>query len=459
MATPLIRLDDDTRARLARDLEVTVPFCPHRPTAFQQAFLLLDPVLDVMYGGAYAGAKSWGLLMAALRYVDRPGYSALLLRETLTQLEAEPNGLIPTLGSWLDMGPARWAARTRTWHFPSGATISFGYLQDPDDHRRYRGPSWHMVGIDQAEEIRPAHLQFMFSRLRKPAGDRIPLRYRLTANPGGRAHEYLTDRYHTITRDLDPTSGRAFLPARLEDNPHMDAAAYELSLSQLGEVEYARGRLGDWSAQVGGQVFHTDRIAALDSPPAGLRLVRAWDLASTEAVAGTDPDWTVGVLLGRTGQLVSDPDSQEVVLDVVRARLDPAGVDRLMSATARADGAAVPVVVEQEGRSAGRREISHIRRSLTEAVPGVRVHGVEPVGSKIERASPAARWANEGKLAVLNRPWAGPLLDELRQIGLGYRGHDDQCDALAIAHGWLDRSVPRRPTGQALAAARIGRID
>lgn len=452
----LAGLSDEELARLDNELKVRVPFFPGEPSPIQRAFLLLDPVLDVLYGGAYGPGKSWALLMAALRYTDRPGYGGLLMRATLTELEAEPNGLIPTLGGWLDHTAARWTPRTRTWHFPSGATITFGYLQDPDDHLRYRGPSWHFVGIDQAEEIRPSHLQFMFSRLRRRAGDELPIRYRLTANPGGRAHEFLVRRYRTIERDLDPRSGRAFLPGLIEDNPHLDVASYEEVLSQLGEVEYRRGRWGDWTATVAGQVFLTQHITAIDSPPPGLRLVRAWDLASTAAVSGTDPDWTVGMLLGRAGNSLQDPTPPlEVILDVVRDRVDPAGVDRLMVATAIADGPAVPVVVEQEGRSAGRREIEHIRRSLQTAVPGIRVFGVEPSGSKIERASPAARWVNEGRVGVLAKPWAGPLLAELSQVGVGYHGHDDQMDALALAHRWLDRQQTGRGTGAALAAARV----
>jgi phage terminase large subunit-like protein len=47
--------------------------------------------------------------------------------------------------------------------------------------------------------------------------------------------------------------------------------------------------------------------------------VRFWDLASTEAQAGADPDYTAGVLLGR------HKDGTFWVLDVVRQRLGPAG--------------------------------------------------------------------------------------------------------------------------------------
>src|SRR5262245_20221697 len=52
----------------------------------QRTFLLLDHVREVFYGGAAGGAKTAGILAAALQYVDQPHYDALLLRENFKQL-------------------------------------------------------------------------------------------------------------------------------------------------------------------------------------------------------------------------------------------------------------------------------------------------------------------------------------------------------------------------------------
>src|SRR6185503_3429726 len=60
-------------------------WCPHRPTERQQLFLSLTD-LEAFYGGAVAGGKTDALLMAALQYVDYPGYSALLLMKTFSDL-------------------------------------------------------------------------------------------------------------------------------------------------------------------------------------------------------------------------------------------------------------------------------------------------------------------------------------------------------------------------------------
>ena len=46
-------------------------------------------------------------------------------------------------------------------------------------------------------------------------------------------------------------------------------------------------------------LFKRDWFAVVDDVPADLDIVRYWDLAATEKTEFNDPDWTVGVKLGR----------------------------------------------------------------------------------------------------------------------------------------------------------------
>lgn len=460
------------------------PWVPYRPTPKQTAAFLLEDVLEVGYGGAAGGAKSWWLLGEALRHVDKPGYGVLILRNTLPDLTAEPNGLIPTLRRWLlphlDAKRVKWAGSTRTWHFPSGATISFGYLQDQagERYRKYAGPSWHCICIDQAEQFRPEHYRFMFSRLRSAIGTPYPIRFRSTFNPGGPAHDFLVERFNLLADYPDPLkcthcgqpwrghdstehmfSNRAFMPSFLDDNPHLDAS-YERSLMELGDVEYQRLRYGNFAITTSGALFKVQLFgAAVTGPPEATR-VRAWDLAATEATEGHDPDYTVGVLMARLGRV-------EWVEDVVRGRWTPDDVDRQMSETAARDGKAIPIAVEQEGRSAGAREIAAIRRNLR----GHRIIGVLPVGTKLQRAGQYARWVNQGKdpasssdpermatfsVNLCAGEWVPGYISELRNFKGDNRGHDDQVDASAIGHNYLDKYAPRAgwvPQSEQLATA------
>lgn len=77
----------------------TTSFVPHEPTSRQAAFLMLD-CLEAFYGGAGGGGKSDALLMAALQYVDVPGYSALIIRRSMPDL-AMPNALLDRSRRWL----------------------------------------------------------------------------------------------------------------------------------------------------------------------------------------------------------------------------------------------------------------------------------------------------------------------------------------------------------------------
>jgi hypothetical protein len=60
--------------------------------------------------------------------------------------------------------------------------------------------------------------------------------------------------------------------------------------------------------------------------------IRYWDLAATEKTEFNDPDWTVGVKLGR------DRSGGYWVLDMVRARANPGDVEQLLLNIAEQDG-------------------------------------------------------------------------------------------------------------------------
>src|SRR6266550_5993320 len=126
--------------------------CPLRPSPRQEAFLLAD-ASEIFFGGAAGGGKSLALLMAALQYSDVPGYSALLLRPTLSELQLA-GGLIELSHDWLGGSSASWSAETRSWRFPGpgrsgagGASLSFGYLAGSDDVSRYAGTSYSFLGF------------------------------------------------------------------------------------------------------------------------------------------------------------------------------------------------------------------------------------------------------------------------------------------------------------------------
>jgi hypothetical protein len=138
------------------------------PTPTQARFLL-DRRREVLYGGAAGGGKSIAMLMAAILYVDVPGYSAILFRRTMAELEM-PNGLMSVARALIGDG-ATWHDSTHTFVFPSGATLMFGYLDTANDMYRYQGIEFHFVGFDELTHFDEEPYLYLFSRQRRPPPD------------------------------------------------------------------------------------------------------------------------------------------------------------------------------------------------------------------------------------------------------------------------------------------------
>ena len=399
--------------------EVSFPwpqrYIPVKPTPKQLAFLLL-PTREAMFGGSGGGGKSFALLMAALQYVDIPGYAALLLRRTYADL-SKPSALIDISRQWLMGTDARWNDQAKMWRFPSGATLSFGYLDSESDKWQYQGGTYQFIGFDELTQFRELDYRFLFGWLRRPTGSDIPLRMRAASNPGGIGHEWVKQRFLS-----EPNEERLFLPARLDDNPHLDKESYVQSLMELDPVTRRQILEGDWSARQGGSKFRREWFEVVEAAPAQCRMVRAWDMAATEPKRGNDPDWTAGLLLA------ANRDNVFYVIDVRRIRGTPGSVEALIKQTAELDGKAVQVRMEQEPGSSGVNVIDHYRRQV---LPGFDFRGVPSTGSKEVRANPVASQAEAGNVKLVRGSWIGAFLDELESFPGG--SHDDQVDALSGA--------------------------
>ncbi len=300
-------------------------YVPHRPAPRQAAFLLLQG-LEAFYGGAAGGGKSDALLMAALQYADVSGYAALLVRENYQMLN-QPGGLIDRARSWLGGTEAVWNGSEHQWRFPSGATLTFRHLQDAGAEMNFQGAEYQFIGIDEVTDLAEHEYRFLFSRLRRLQGSQVSLRMRAASNPCGPGVDWVF-RWFIVE---GASQGRIFIPARLEDNPYLDQESYERSLRHLGSVTYQQLRHGDWTVRPEGGLFQRawfdGRSIDPRELPERLGLCRYWDLAATEATGGTDPDFTAGVLLGRSDE------GLWYVLDVVRARSTPLAVERLVAVT------------------------------------------------------------------------------------------------------------------------------
>jgi hypothetical protein len=196
---------------------------------------------EAFYGGAAGGGKSDALLMAALQYVDQPGYAALILRRTFAQLDL-PGAIMSRSKEWLT-GAAHWNDDRKTWTFPSNATVTFGYLENDNDVYRYQGPEFQFVGFDELTQFSEKQYRYLFSRVRRLVDSNVPIRIRAASNPGGIGHAWVKRRFIDERKP-----GVVFIPAKLDDNPHLDRAEYVLSLAELDETLRNQLLNGDWGA-------------------------------------------------------------------------------------------------------------------------------------------------------------------------------------------------------------------
>jgi phage terminase large subunit-like protein len=255
-------------------------YCPHEPWPKQRAFLDLH-CLEAFYGGAAAGGKSEALLMAALQYVNVPGYAALILRRD-TQRLTLAGGLIPRSHAWLANSGATWNGTRKTWSFPtSGApsSISFGYLSDAGDKFRYGSSEYQFIAFDELTEFPEDDYLFLFSRLRKTTHMQVPLRMRAASNPGNVGHTWVKQRFvgdAKITREssgeIQWRNGIAYVPALMQDNPAVNAEEYMRSLAHVPLVERERLMHGDWSIRADG-LFRLAWLRTYDTQQGALQML------------------------------------------------------------------------------------------------------------------------------------------------------------------------------------------
>lgn len=404
----------------------TNEFIPQKPTPRQAAFLLL-PQREALYGGAAGGGKSSALLIAALQYVDVPGYSALLLRRTFADL-ALPGALMDRAAQWLSGTNAKWNGQEKTWTFPSGATLSFGYLENENHKYRYQGAEFQFVGFDELTQFTSTQYTYLFSRLRRLRGVSIPVRMRAATNPGGAGHGWVYQRFFIEGRK----KGRIFVPARLDDNPYLDRDEYLQSLRELDYVTRQRLQNGDWTVNEDGGLFKRQWFNVVDAPPRILRRVRYWDLASTQPSAtNPDPDYTAGVLLGY------GEDRRFYVLDVRLARVSPRGVENLVKQTAAIDGRDTEIYIEQEPGASGVTLIDHYQSTV---LIGYAARGNKPSGDKVTRARPVSAASEAGNVVLVRGAWNNDFLDMV--CAFPNEGvHDDPVDGLSGAHEKLSAAT------------------
>lgn len=412
--------------------------------------------------------------MEAARDVDRYPTSALVIRKTYKDL-SQRGGLLSRSHEWWKKTDAHWDGINKTWTFPTGATVQFGYMDNENDHHRYQGGEYQIICFDELTQLRYYQYIYLFTRLRKLLGSPVKTRVRAGTNPGGEGHEWVKKHFNLPDgpKGKDART-RRFVFSTLDDNPHLDTEEYEKSLAMLeqtgiSDVSYKQLRYGEWDAVGTGGYFDTRKINLIDytqipHPSSFSQVLWYWDFGTTEPVEeNPDPDWTVGLLIAqtrehRTFHIVStrgeDVDGSKMVegkrvvpiqlpdlylLNIIRFRGGPSVIETEIRNAAKSTGRNVPIWLEQEKGAAGKNFVHSYR---THVLPGYKVRGFKVYGDKASRGRVGARACNVGRLWVPEAaPWWPDFKSEADVFnGLG-KTHDDQIDVLGYGIWSLEKEA------------------
>lgn len=216
-----------------------------------------------------------------------------------------------------------------------------------------------------------------------------------------------------------------FIPAKVHDNPALLRAnpEYLANLKALDRVQQGRLLHGNWKIRpMAGMYFARVDARFIDEVPDDVvRWVRSWDLAATEpGEKNRDPDWTVGMKLGRRRN------GRVVVAEVIRIRLKAAAVRALVLETARRDGRECWIQIPQDPGQAGKDQID----SYFSLLAGFALFSRSITRNKVAMAEPAAAAWQRGSIELVKADWNDPVLAELDQFP-DSGAHDDCADALS----------------------------
>jgi len=459
-------------------------YIPHTPQPKQAAFLML-PHKEAFYGGAAGGGKSDALLMAALQYVDVPGYAAILFRKTLSELKL-PQSLLDRAHTWLAGKDCLYVASEHTYYFPTKepdgtpgdpSKVVFGYIGNGSARERYQSAEFQFCGFDELTHHTLNDYTWMFSRLRKKVCPKhpnldpvtkepvyndncpwcqvrknLPERMRSASNPGSTGHKWVQNRFRIEPTQVngevfylgqDPE--RPYIPATLDDNAYVDQKSYGESLEQLDPITRAQLRRGDWGASLDSRYkaswfaqrrYHRRNEYYVLGPSAkGILLSdfqRIFTVIDPAASAREGPgdenrykkmdkSYTVIMTFGLTD------DYNLVLLDNVRLYVEAPDILKFAKAVYKRWH---PVYLICEASGVGKA----VYQALNKA--GLPVKPTYPHTDKLNRATDALIRAEKGQIWLPEHPgppWLKILEDELFTWTAHPYETDDQIDCISMA--------------------------
>ena len=236
-----------------------------QPTDKQHTFLTC-PIEDVFFGGTRGPGKTEALCADFWQHSILHGENAkgILLRRSYPELEEVEARCVSLFAPY----GAKYNMSRKTWHFSNGAQLRLRHIKTTKDAALYQGHGSTWVGADELTTWPSlAPLDMLRATMRSSKG--VPVYFRGTGNPGGPGHNEVKIRYIDPAPPMTPfddtvqigdtsvTVKRVFIPATLDDNPHlmMNDPNYwqRVVLAAAGREDLLKAwRYGIWDIVAGG---------------------------------------------------------------------------------------------------------------------------------------------------------------------------------------------------------------
>lgn len=428
----------------------------------------LASIADItLFGGGAGGGKTAGILLDCLRHLYI-SVTAIIFRRTREMIR-KPGGIWDESYEFYSALGARPRETFLDWKFKEGLCVKFDGLQNEKDVFNYQGTALPIQKWDELTHFTFKQFFYMVSRCRSTTG--IPGYIHATCNPDkdswvrkfidwwidpetgfpiperdGILRWFIREgdkfTWANSADELIKKFGISHMPmsvtfirSKLTDNQILMGKdpLYLSKLMSLNRVERMQLLDGNWNVSFSaGEIFKKHWFEIIDEMPSDQEVqsqARAWDRAATEADPDNpskDPDWTAGV------KMILLKDGTFVVVDAIRDRLTPGGVEAMTLATAKRDGQKCKVKIFQDPGGAG----VHERDSYLKLLGGFEVIVDKITKDKITSAKPASAAAEQGRVKLLRGNWNEAFLDELQ--GFPDAKHDDFTDSFTSCFNCLN---------------------
>jgi len=459
-------LNEHNQDNLKRDIQIFAPLSKKQET------YLNDKEHDiVVWGGAAASGKSYlSSLDILVNGWEDKDYRATIVRRKREQFK-QAGGLYDECCSMYSNFGVKPRGNTLDFRFPKGAFVKMQHSDRPSDKFEFNGNQSTTFLVDEAQQLNEANVVYLLSRNRSKSKQKHQLK--LVCNPmydsflriwlekagyldkvtgiplpekdgvttfyceiAGEtvfknSRKEFEDSYPNMTIDEDYTPLKfVFYSANVHDNPYVckHLKSYVSKLKNLPKIEKDMLYHGSWYAreEASGNFKKEWCSMVSDSEiPSDLRIVRAWDKASSlPSSAYPDPDWTVGIKGG------IDNEGNIWVMDMKRFRNRPAIVQRTIEETGLKDGKNVIVGIPQDVGGAGKDAMETSRGSLMRRGLNVMVNRANK--SKAIRFESVSIAAQNGQIKIVRGDWNKDFFEELETLDFNTRGgHDDIADAFS----------------------------